>query len=82
MDTIECPKCKHEHWTGGQEDSNEMACEECGFRFVVEMEYVPDYETHCVNHSWSTWQVILSSPQYEFRACALCLEYESREWEE
>lgn len=55
MDTIDCPKCEHEHDPAGNhdDDSGEMECEECGFKFIVTIEYEPSYSTECAVHEWS-----------------------------
>ena len=51
MDTIECPRCGHEHeGAGSQEDEGTWECAECGFKFKVFVEWEPIYSTTCVNH--------------------------------
>ena len=54
MDTIECPKCGCEHEPCGmhEEDSGEWDCENCGLKFVVEIEYDPSYSVSCVEHEY------------------------------
>lgn len=54
MDTIDCPKCEHEHKPRGShgDDSGERNCEACGFAFVVEIEYDPSYHTSCIECEW------------------------------
>jgi len=54
MTTIDCPKCEHEHEACGshEDDSGEWECEECGFKFNVEIEYDPSYITTCVEHEY------------------------------
>jgi len=49
METIDCPKCEHEHQPTGacEDDFGEMECEACGFKFEVEVEYTPSYTTSC-----------------------------------
>lgn len=51
---IECPKCKHEHEPCGnhEDDAGEIECQECGFQFIVEIEYEPSYSTCCLNHEY------------------------------
>lgn len=49
--TIDCPKCEHEH-ADHADDATEMACEACGFTFLVTVEYHPSYSTFCVKHEW------------------------------
>ena len=50
MNTIDCPRCKHEHEpiVSHEEDEGKQECQECGFKFNVEIEYDPDYITSCV----------------------------------
>jgi hypothetical protein len=54
MDTIDCPKCGYEHTPTGnhEDDSGEMECDGCKFRFIVDVEYDPCYYTHCKSHEW------------------------------
>lgn len=54
MSDYECPKCGATYEAVGshEEDSGEHECEDCGFRFVVEIEYEPCYSTRCVVHEW------------------------------
>jgi transcription elongation factor Elf1 len=58
MDTIDCPKCEHEHLPTGshEDDSGEMECEVCGFKFEVEVEYDPVYSTRCVEHEYGPFE--------------------------
>jgi transcription elongation factor Elf1 len=55
-----CPKCHHAHEACGsdEEDSGKKECDECGFEFIVEIEYLPVYETTCVKHDFGDPQVI------------------------
>lgn len=50
MSDYECPKCKTEYDACGshEDDSGEHKCDECGFRFNVEIEYDPSYSASCV----------------------------------
>ena len=54
MSDWECPKCKTEYDATGRhdEDSGEQTCDECGFRFSVQIEYEPSYDVNCVEHEW------------------------------
>ena len=60
MDTIDCPKCEHEHNPSGshEDDAGEMECEECGFAFRVEIEYDPAYYTQCVEHEYEAFRPV------------------------
>ncbi len=51
-DTINCPKCEYEHDADGCHEDlvGERTCDECGFAFIVEIEYDPSYSTKCVKH--------------------------------
>lgn len=51
---IICPRCKHEHYSTGShdDDSGEHECDECEFRFHVELEYEPSFTSLCVDHKW------------------------------
>ena len=46
----ECPKCKTEYNAVGcyDDDNGEHDCDECGFKFVVSIEYEPEYSASCV----------------------------------
>lgn len=54
MNTIDCPKCDHQHEPcGNHEDDERMwVCEMCGFKFNVEIEYSPDYSVSCSKHNF------------------------------
>jgi len=54
MSDFECPKCGAEHEASGSHEdvAGERECDECGFMFVVEIEYDPSYSVSCVNHEW------------------------------
>ena len=58
MDTIECPKCGHEHEPTGShnDDSGTMRCDSCDFAFVVEIDYDQSYATFCVEHKWGKFR--------------------------
>jgi hypothetical protein len=83
MDTIDCPKCEHEHNPCGShdEDSGEMECEECGFRFRVEIEYDPSYLTWCVEHEYGEFGMhkARNGDLVECRFCVYCQKCELRE---
>lgn len=75
MDTIDCPKCEHEHEPSGsdEEDSAEWECENCGFAFKCEIEYEPSYITHCVTHEFGDVQTIEDGgTTYRYRRCKHC----------
>lgn len=54
IDQYECPKCGvvYEPVGSHEEDAGERECEDCGFLFIVEIEYEPTYSTRCVEHQW------------------------------
>lgn len=54
MSDYECPKCGATYEAVGshEEDAGEHECEDCGFKFIVEIEYEPCYSTRCVVHEW------------------------------
>jgi Zn ribbon nucleic-acid-binding protein len=83
MDTIDCPKCEHEHQPTGlhEDDIGEMECEKCGFKFEVELEYAPVYSTSCVEHSYGPWTARedRQGKQIECRFCIYCQRCELRE---
>lgn len=63
MNTIDCPKCNHEHKPTGshEEDKGTTECESCGFQFYVEIEYEPTYSTSCVTHQMEVPKQIQAS---------------------
>lgn len=83
MDTIDCPKCEHEHEpTGSHEDDvGEMVCENCGFKFLVEIEYEPSYFTHCVTHEYGEFglHTTRAGELVECRFCKHCQMCQLRE---
>lgn len=54
MSDYECPKCRQDYTAGGshEEDAGEQECDKCGFRFIVNIEYTPSYDTECIEHSF------------------------------
>lgn len=78
----ECPKCKTEYEASGSDadDAGEKACERCGFRFAVEIEYFPSYIASCVQHEYGPWQR-RETPQGRgrYRACVHCGACEMQE---
>ena len=75
MSDIECPKCGLEHEPSGshEDDSGEWTCDNCGFVFIVEIEYDPYYIVECKNHEWGDWREWMDyDPQYKTRRCSLC----------
>lgn len=76
MNTIDCPKCEHEHEPSGshEDDEGEFECEECGFKFIVEIEYDPDYLTSCIVHEWEDFKrmTIRNGDVVECRFCKHC----------
>lgn len=76
MDTIDCPKCEHEHQPTGshEDDSGEMECEACGFKFEVEVEYDPRYLTSCVEHEYGLFEqkAVRNGELVECRFCVHC----------
>ena len=83
MNTIDCPKCEHEHQPSGphEDDHGEMTCKSCGFRFVVEIEYDPSYYTSCVEHEYGEFGVYAnaSGESVECRLCVHCSACQLRE---
>lgn len=74
MDTIDCPKCEHEHNPCGshEDDEGEWECEECGFKFNVEIEYDPSYYTYCIEHEYGEYDMHLSRSG-EMVNCRFCI---------
>lgn len=68
MSDYECPKCGATYEAVGshEEDSGEHECEDCGFRFIVEIECEPCYTTRCVVHEWKR------DGGHTFRQCEHC----------
>lgn len=58
MNEIECPRCKSCIDASGwdSEDRGETECDDCGFMFIVEIEYEPSYSSVCVEHEFGEWQ--------------------------
>lgn len=82
MTTIDCPQCEHEHDPTGcdDEDSGEFKCEQCGFEFLVKVEYEPSYSTTCKIHKWSEIKVFTSSfGNFQGRICEYCQTYKIEE---
>lgn len=81
MDTIDCPQREHEHTPVGShdEDSGEMECEECGFKFIVQIDYDPSYYTSCVEHEYGPSETRASRGELvECRFCIHCQKCELR----
>ena len=76
MDTIDCPKCEHEHQPSGshEDDHGPWECDECGFAFEVEIDYEPSYWTSCAKHQYGDWQhrPTRSGEMVECRLCDHC----------
>lgn len=76
MSDYECPKCNHEYEASGsyEDDHGEQECENCGFQFIVEIEYDPSYSTRCVTHEWGEVQQIArhSGKSVNARLCIHC----------
>lgn len=72
MSDYECPKCKHEHEACGshEDDEGEQTCDQCGFKFVVMIEYDPSYSTTCVTHEWGPFKHLGNGSGAEF--CIHC----------
>ena len=71
MNEIECPKCKETYCPAGchEDDAGQQTCETCGFKFVVEIEYEPEYDTRCVVHEYGEAKLAAST---KYRACHYC----------
>lgn len=81
MPDYECPKCKAEYDACGshEDDAGEQTCDSCGFRFVVEIEYDPSYDTHCVEHEYGEYERRdTSRGPGDFRFCVHCGACEMR----
>ena len=82
METIDCPKCEHEHQPTGacEDDFGEMECEACGFKFEVEVEYTPSYTTSCVEHEYGEFEQRLDrrGTLIECRFCVHCMRCQVR----
>jgi len=80
---IECPRCKHEHEPSGshEDDKGEHTCDECGFRFDVEIEYEPTYSCSCVVHEYGEWQSRTGSSGEPLK-CRFCIHCEACQIEE
>ena len=74
--TINCPKCEYEHAPSGshEDDIGERTCDNCGFKFHVEIDYDPDYSTSCVkcefNEDWK--KVIHRGQERKICHCVNC----------
>jgi transposase-like protein len=82
METIDCPKCEHEHKPSGNhgDDSGEHTCENCGFVFNVVIEYDPSYWTFCLQHEFDDWETRIHQNQpIECRFCIHCKKCEIKE---
>lgn len=81
---IECPKCKHEHEPHGnhQDDAGEWTCDECGFEFVVEIEYEPTYSIECREHDFGPWGNVqgatMGYEDWQRRICSICDKWDVR----
>lgn len=76
----ECPKCSYENpMTGCHEtDEDEYECQDCGFEFVVEIEYDPSCSTSCKACDFAEWCADESYPDNEIRQCRICGHCETR----
>jgi len=78
---ITCLKCGTEYEPSGNhdEDSGERECEVCKFKFIVRIEYDPEYYEYCVNHKFGVFKPHRLTPnEYEYRFCEYCNKYETR----
>lgn len=80
-ETIDCPKCGHEH-DGNYEivDGEETECQQCGFKFTVHTELVMTYQTECVEHEHGEWTTHKTTrgDVVEARFCKHCWACELR----
>lgn len=74
MDTIDCPKCEHEHQPNGshEDDIGKWECEACGFNFFVEIEYDPSYSTSCEKHEYGEKELYRDAEGTTFWRCKNC----------
>ena len=79
MSDISCPKCGCEHEPLDAPDDNacEWECEQCGFRFVVEVEIEPIYTVTCKVHNWGEWRDTVYEVD-RWRVCLICAAMETR----
>lgn len=55
-DTVDCPRCGHEHEPGSHEDTaGDYQCSECDFEFIVAVEYTAWYEMTCKVCEFGDW---------------------------
>ena len=82
-DTIDCPRCKHEHEPSysHEDDSGAWVCEECGFAFDVDIEYEASYAVCCKQHDYGGFKdcEIRSGETVEARFCIHCEACQLRE---
>lgn len=81
-DTIDCPKCEHEHEAteSHEDDSGEMECEACEFKFFVEVDYDPSYSTSCVKHEYGPFEQTTGhgGEMIDYRVCVHCRQCQLR----
>ena len=80
--TIDCPKCGHEHHSEGNDseyDGTDMECEGCGFEFTIEVEWDPNFHTTCKRHDYGDWEQRNHSGKIVVcRSCRCCLSLQLR----
>ena len=85
MFDFECPKCKAEYnATDSPDDAGEHECDECGFVFIVEIDYEPSYDATCLTHEFGEWETFVATSrsligEHELRSCKYCGKCEVRE---
>ena len=82
-DTIDCPRCKHEHEPtySHEDDHGKWECDACGFEFDVEIEYESRYDTCCQEHQYGAFEfhTVRSGETVEARFCIHCEACQLRE---
>lgn len=55
MSDYYCPRCQSEYEACGlkDQDAGEHMCVDCGFKFIVIIEYEPIFDTVCVEHEFN-----------------------------
>lgn len=73
MSDYECPKCRTEYEASGihEDDAGEQQCGNCGFKFIVTIEYEPEYSTDCVEHQYGESKPVLHTNAVA-RFCQYC----------
>lgn len=74
-DEIECPRCGQSQGYVDDPACSEIqeTCEDCGFQFMVQVEYVPEFDVSCVLHNFGEWTAHeRRGKTIEVRTCQYC----------